>query len=57
MTESQKPPMRMWSFKQLDDLNRKYAGNSGYTDALGNSFHRDSRFVNNGSFRIFLCQV
>jgi hypothetical protein len=39
MSESRKLPIREWSFKQLDDLNRKYSGNLGYTDVLGNSYH------------------
>jgi hypothetical protein len=57
MTESQKLPIRFWSLKQLDDVNRTYAGNLGYTDALGNSCHRNSGLVNNGNLGIYLCRV
>ena len=52
MTESRKPTIRMWSFKQLDDVNRKYAGNSGYTDVLGNSYHWNSRVANYGKPKV-----
>jgi predicted RNA-binding Zn-ribbon protein involved in translation (DUF1610 family) len=52
MTESQKLAIRMWSFKQLDDVNRKYAGNSGYTDVLGKSYHWNSKVGNYGKPRI-----
>lgn len=57
MIESYKFPIRMWSFKQLDDVNRKYSGNLDYKNVLGNSDHWNSRAVNNAMLRIFLCRV
>jgi hypothetical protein len=57
MTESQKLPIRMWNLKQLDNVNREYAGHSGYTGLLGNRFHWNNRLVNIGSIGIFLCPV
>lgn len=57
MIDSHKFPIRMWSFKQLDDVNRKYSGNLDYKNVLGNSDHWNSRAVNNAMLRIFLCRV
>ena len=52
MSEIQNIRIRMWSFKQLDDFNRKYSGNSGYTDVLGNLYHWNSKVANYGKPKV-----
>ena len=57
MTENQKLPIRICSFKQVAELTRKYSGDSVNTDVLGNSRHWNCRVENKGSLRIFLCRA